>query len=61
MKKYAIIKNGKVVNVAIWDGERMWSHGRDEVVELQAGQVISAGWDYVDNEFIVPIEPEEEE
>jgi hypothetical protein len=48
-KSYAHIKDNKVVNVIVWDGESELSYA-DELVEI----VDNAGidWDYIDGQFI---------
>jgi hypothetical protein len=48
-KKYAVIENGKVVNVIVWDGESYLPF-TDKLVELNESAGI--GWDYIDGEFV---------
>jgi hypothetical protein len=47
-KKYAIVKDGKVVNVVVWDGKTKWS-GSKTAVEITGNAGI--GWDYSDGVF----------
>ena len=47
-KKYAIIKDGKVANVVLWDGKTKWS-GSKSAVEITGEAGI--GWDYADGVF----------
>ena len=58
-KKYALIQNGKVVNVIVWDGQSEISNS-DNLVEVTENAGI--GWDYVDGKFSdnrpEPTEPE---
>ena len=58
-KTYALIENGKVVNVIIWDGESDLDFSED-LVEITNNAGI--GWDYADGEFSdnrpKPTEPE---
>ena len=46
--KYAIIQDGKVVNVVVWDGVSAWE-GSDDAVELTGNA--SIGWDYSNGIF----------
>jgi hypothetical protein len=48
-KTYAIIEDGKVINVAAWDGESDWEFA-EAAVEIIG--VAGIGWDYIDGEFI---------
>jgi hypothetical protein len=47
-KNYAIVKDGKVVNVVLWDGKTKWS-GSKTAVEITGNAGI--GWDYSDGVF----------
>jgi hypothetical protein len=47
-KTYALIENGKVVNVIIWDEESDLDFSED-LVEITNNAGI--GWDYVDGKF----------
>jgi hypothetical protein len=47
-KTYAIIEEGKVTNVVVWDGEAEWEDS-DKAVEVQGNAGI--GWDYKDGKF----------
>lgn len=56
--KYAVIRDGKVVNVILWDGKTEYDPGEGvELVELPAGAGI--GWSYVKGEFAAPPPPPE--
>jgi hypothetical protein len=48
-KTYAIIEDGKVINVAVWDGESDWAFS-EVAVELTGSAGI--GWDYIDKTFV---------
>jgi hypothetical protein len=48
-KLYAHIKNNKVINTIIWDGESELSYA-DELIPLTDNAGID--WDYIDGEFI---------
>lgn len=57
IKTYALIKNGVVENVALWDGEADWSVPDEyQIAECVNGAAI--GWTYVDGEFSPPPEVE---
>jgi hypothetical protein len=59
IKTYALIEDGKVVNVIVWDGESELNSSV-ELVELTNNAGI--GWDYVNGKFAdnrpEPTEPE---
>jgi hypothetical protein len=57
-KSYAHIKDNKVINVIIWDGESELSYA-DELVLITDNAGID--WDYIDGEFIDNRPKEEEE
>jgi hypothetical protein len=60
MNKYAVVVNGVVTNVALWDGQTDWAPD-GEVILLADG--ISAGpkWTYSNGIFTEPVDPEEQE
>lgn len=49
--KYAIIKNGKVTAVAVWDGVTPWN-AEGEKVTLSENLPVGPEWDYIDGEFV---------
>ncbi len=51
---YAIIKDGLVVAVAIWDGVTPWAPD-GQVVKITGDAW--TGWTYANGEFIAPPEP----
>jgi len=63
LKSYAVVVDGKVVNVAVWDGETPWTPEEGEVVEIPVGSFAGIGWDYVNGEFVDnrPVEDEDDE
>ena len=52
---YAMIKDGAVANIAVWDGENAWDPDGFQVIPLPEG--VSIGWLFVDEEFIAPPAP----
>ncbi|MCI3206574.1 MULTISPECIES: hypothetical protein [Pandoraea] len=54
MKKYAIIENGAVVNVVLWDGETKCDAIPDDAVELPDGSAVSPGYAFDGANFIAP-------
>jgi hypothetical protein len=48
MKKYALVKDGKVVNVILADSK---IETEEEMVELEEGSVVGIDWDYNDGQF----------
>lgn len=53
---YAVVVDGVVVNMALWDGVNEW--GSEEGVVLPAGEYVGIGWLYDGTEFIAPPVPE---
>ncbi|MCU3985480.1 tail fiber assembly protein [Enterobacter mori] len=53
---YAVVVDGVVVNMALWDGVNEW--GPEEGVVLPAGEYVGIGWLYDGTEFIAPPVPE---
>ncbi|MGC6745065.1 hypothetical protein ACP0HM_12180 [Escherichia coli] len=65
-KTYAVIENGTVVNVIVWDGETAIGFGGNQIaIQIaQSGDGTSAptpgiGWSYANGVFIPPPEPEQ--
>ncbi|HCN7669397.1 TPA: tail fiber assembly protein [Escherichia coli] len=53
---YAVIENGTVVNVILWDGESEWSP--ENGVAIPAADGAGIGWLYADGVFTAPDIPE---
>ena len=61
MNRYALIKNGTVANVVIWDGSDRWTPPADvELILVDEGWGFGPGDLYVDGEFLRPLPPEPE-
>jgi len=60
MKKYAIIENGIVVNVAAWDGESEWSPAAGQTAVDLGDSGAWIGWSYADGVFTAPAQPDPE-
>jgi len=56
-KTYAIIQEGQVVNVVIWDGKSAWA---DSANAVEISDNAGIGWDYVDGKFIDNRPPKED-
>lgn len=57
MSNYALIKNGVVENIVVWDGNGdLFSDY--QVVELSDDTMAAPGWSYDGKSFIAPPEPE---
>jgi hypothetical protein len=50
-KKYALVQEGKVINIVIWDGESEFNPEGD-LVELPEVSSVEIDWDYIDGEFV---------
>lgn len=53
---YAVVLDGKVINVIVWDGVTEYAPDEGELVPLTGNAGI--GWGYVNGEFIKPEPPE---
>jgi hypothetical protein len=49
--KYALIKNGKVTAVIVWDGVTPY-HSQAEKIALPEDSPVGPDWDYIDGEFV---------
>jgi hypothetical protein len=54
MKKIAMIRNGIVENVAIWDGISPWNPTDFELVEVTDQPQVGCGWSYSEGVFSAP-------
>ena len=60
MKKFAIVKNGSVINIILWDGIDI-SFAEDidgELIEILSNTQADIGWLFDGKEFTSPPEPE---
>lgn len=55
-KLYAVVENGVVINVALWDGVTEWGPGVGDVIETDG--TVGPGWLYSDGVFTPPAQPE---
>lgn len=53
---YAVVINGIVDNIVVWDGESDWKPSEGEVVPISGS--VSIGWSYENGKFTPPPEPE---
>lgn len=58
MKRIAMIKNGVVQNVALWDGTSEWSPSDFTLVEVTDLSEVGPGFIYSNGEFFAPVETE---
>ena len=59
MKEWAVVENGIVVNVVLWDGISEWHAGEDqEVIEVVGDSQAGIGWIYSGGVFVPPPELE---
>jgi hypothetical protein len=61
-QNYAIIENGVVSNVVIWDGNtEAWQPPSGcTVAVVQEGQAVSIGWTYDGTSFSTPVTPQQQ-
>jgi hypothetical protein len=52
-KRYAIIDNGVVINIALWDGVSLWDSGFDQVIDVTNTEC-EIGYTYADLVFTPP-------
>lgn len=53
MTRYAVIEQGRVVNVVLWDGEEKWLPGKKFTV-IDCGDLVGIGWTHDDDGFHAP-------
>lgn len=53
---YAVVKDGIVINIVVWDGETEWQPDDGEAVKID--NVAGIGWLYDGKKFTPPPEPE---
>lgn len=56
MNRYAIIENGVVVNVVLWDGQTQWADSQAAIL-LPAGSPVGPGYTYDGTNFTAPPPP----
>jgi hypothetical protein len=56
--RYAVIKDGRVVNVVVWDGVSDWQPG-DDVTVIDCPDDVGPGWTHSDEGFAPPPPPPE--
>lgn len=57
---YAIVKDGIVTNLAVWDGKTKWKpNGGGELIEVKSD--VGIGWTYSNNKFMPPVDEESNE
>lgn len=55
MNSYALIENGSVVNVVLWDGNSDWAPPAGlAAVEITEGTMPGPGWSYTNGTFTMP-------
>lgn len=60
MNKYAIIENGVVTNICLWDGTTEWVPPENSTIVELVDTSIDIGFQYLDGQFTPPALPEEE-
>lgn len=53
--RYAIVQDGVVVNIILWDGETEWTPPEGTTVHACPDEV-GIGWGYVDGVWTAPVE-----
>lgn len=56
MENYAVVEDGKVTNIVVWDGKSEWAPYNGDVIPAPDG--IGIGWLYADGSFTTPALPE---
>lgn len=53
--RYALVSDGRVMDIALWDGVTPWSPPEDlAAIAIPDGVRVCPGWSFVDGEFISP-------
>jgi hypothetical protein len=55
---YALISNGLVVNMIVWDGQTPYAPPAGVQLVASTSDSVSMGWSYADGQFIAPPEAE---
>lgn len=55
MKRIAMIKDGVVQNVALWDGVSPWDPAGFVLIDVTAQPDVAVGWTYDGINFLAPI------
>lgn len=54
---YAIVENGLVINMIIWDGESEWSTpDGTSAIRVDADVIVAIGYSYANGIFSAPVE-----
>ena len=53
MENYAVVEDGKVTNIVVWDGETKWLPENGYAILAPEG--VGIGWTYVDGIFTAPV------
>lgn len=53
MENYAVVEDGKVTNIVVWDGKSEWAPDNGDVMPAPDG--IGIGWLYADDVFAAPV------
>lgn len=56
MSLYAVVENGVVTNVVVWDGEGEWSPASGEAIKTDSP--VAIGWNYSNGVFSNPNAPQ---
>lgn len=56
MSKYAIVENGVVINIVVWDGKAEWSPDTGEPVLISDSVFVDLGYLYSNETFTAPEE-----
>jgi len=56
MSKYAIIDNGVVINIVVWDGVAAWSPEPGKPIEIKDSAFVDLGYLYSNEKFTDPEE-----
>lgn len=60
MPNFAVVENGKVINIVVWDGVTEWKPDSGEAIIAPDGVGVGVGWLYADGVFTAPAILEQE-
>lgn len=55
MPNFAVVENGKVINIVVWDGVTEWKPDSGEAIIAPDGVGVGVGWLYADGVFTAPV------
>lgn len=52
-KRYAVVRDGAVINIAVWDGVSEWTPPEGDTA-IECPDEVGIGWTRADDEWVAP-------